>query len=82
MNIHVYSKVIWHYLIMATLKLLPQITTELLVLLLISFRYTLPPFIMQLHRRSPITQCYSHFFNLNHRCVASRVRLCFFIYGR
>jgi len=27
MNMHVYSEVSWHYLVMATLKLLPQITS-------------------------------------------------------
>lgn len=64
MNMHAYSEVIWRYLIMATLKLLPKITSELLVLLLVSCGYVLPPFIMWLHRSFHITQRHSHFFSL------------------
>lgn len=83
---HVYSEIILRYLLMATLKLLPKIAAELLVLLLVSCRYVLPPFVMWLHRSFHVTQCYSLFFfflfNLNHCCVASFVHLCFFIYGR
>lgn len=64
MNVHVYSEVIWPYLIMATLKLFPKIATERLVLLLVSCRYVLPPFITWLHRSLHITQCYSQVFYL------------------
>lgn len=84
MNIHVYSKIIWTCLIMATLKLLSKITADLLCLLLVSCRYVFLPFSVWLHRGFHRTQCCSHIFlfNLNHCYVSSFVRPCFAIYGR
>lgn len=86
---HVYSEVIWHYLIMAALKLLPKITTVLFHFYtgLQQVCVTVKLFITWLHKSFHAMQCYSFFcllflFNLNHPCVASFVLLYCSIYGR
>lgn len=63
MNMHVYSEVIWHYLIMVALKLLPKITTVLFHFYtgLQQVCVTVKLFITWLHKSFHAMQCYSFF---------------------